>query len=340
MKIRAKLIGGFFIVVAMGITLGVVGFYSIRQISASAAYIRSRTGIKSNISSILGSHYVWRHGLTEKVYAGKEFTGSLDSTACSLGKWLSGDVKEVRDPEVLEYIKQIVEPHRTIHNKAGDIIRYLDNGETDAALRMFREDVSPTALEVFTKKKKMDARYDGILDENTQNIYDLGARSERIIIIVIIVALILGVVLALTITSAIVKPIVKVAGVLKIVADGDLTQNTNVSTKDEVGDLLHDFNFMVEKIRSLVGTIKYRINGLNHTSFELSVNMGNTSTAVRQISSNLDNMKNLMVKQENGAVEAGKAVEDIKGNIDSLKKMIEEQTESVNMSSSAIEEMT
>jgi methyl-accepting chemotaxis protein len=68
--------------------------------------------------------------------------------------------------------------------------------------------------------------------------------------------------------------------------------------------------------------------------------MGKTSTAVQQISSNLDNMENLMVKQENGAEEAGRAVSDIKENIDSLNKMIEEQTESVNMSSTAIEEMT
>jgi methyl-accepting chemotaxis protein/ActR/RegA family two-component response regulator len=51
-------------------------------------------------------------------------------------------------------------------------------------------------------------------------------------------------------------------------------------------------------------------------------------------------MKSLMVKQENGAEEAGKAVEDIKVNIDNLNRMIEEQTESVNISSSAIEEMT
>jgi methyl-accepting chemotaxis protein len=68
--------------------------------------------------------------------------------------------------------------------------------------------------------------------------------------------------------------------------------------------------------------------------------MDKTSTAVQQITSNLDNMKTLMIKQENSAEEAGRAVGDIKTNIDSLKKMIEEQTESVNRSSSAIEEMT
>jgi methyl-accepting chemotaxis protein len=154
MKIRAKLFGGFFIVIAIGITLGVVGYYSIRQITSTSADIRRRTGIKSNVSSILGSHYVWRHGLTEKVYAGTAFTGSLDSTACSLGKWLNGDVKEVRDPEVLEYIKQIVEPHRVIHSKAGDIIRHFDNAETDAAVKIFKEEVLPTTQDVISLLQK------------------------------------------------------------------------------------------------------------------------------------------------------------------------------------------
>jgi methyl-accepting chemotaxis protein len=136
------------------------------------------------------------------------------------------------------------------------------------------------------------------------------------------------------------RPILRVAEALKDISEGDLTRSINVDTKDEIGDLARDFNYSTEKIKNLVGTIKYKINGLNHTSFELSANMEKTSAAVRQISSNLDNMENLMVKQENGAEEAGKAVGDIKENIDSLNRIIEEQTESVNISSSSIEEMT
>ena len=136
------------------------------------------------------------------------------------------------------------------------------------------------------------------------------------------------------------KPIITVANTLKVVAEGDLTKKVDISTKDEIGGLAHDFNFTITKIRDLINTIKYKINGLSHTSYELSVNMGKTSTAVSQITSNLDNMKNVMVKQENNTNVAGKAVNDIKENIDSLEKMIEQQTQSVNVSPSAIEQMT
>jgi len=163
---------------------------------------------------------------------------------------------------------------------------------------------------------------------------------KRIIVIAIGLLLVSILLTSLSSKFVIVKPIVNVADTLKIVAEGDLTKTINITTKDEIGDLASDFNFTMEKIRSLVSAIKYKINGLNHTSFELSVNMGETSMAVMEISSNLDNMENLMVKQENGAEEAGRAVGNIKESIDNLRKMIEEQTESVNMSSSAIEEMT
>jgi methyl-accepting chemotaxis protein len=120
----------------------------------------------------------------------------------------------------------------------------------------------------------------------------------------------------------------------------DLTRRISICSVDELGTIAGMVNVFCDHLGGGIGTIKDKINGLNHTSFELSVNMGKMSTAVEQISSNLDSMKNLMVKQENGAEEAGKAVGDIKNNIDSLKRIIEEQTDSVNRSSSAIEEMT
>ncbi|WP_461247916.1 methyl-accepting chemotaxis protein [Treponema sp. R6D11] len=120
----------------------------------------------------------------------------------------------------------------------------------------------------------------------------------------------------------------------------DLTKRISICSVDELGTIAGMINDFCDHLGGGIGTIKYKINGLNHTSFELSINMGKTSSAVEQITLNLDNMKNLMVKQEGGAEEAGRAVGVIKENIGSLKKIIEEQTESVNMSSSAIEEMT
>jgi methyl-accepting chemotaxis protein len=69
----------------------VVGFYSNTKFTSASKDVLRLAEIRTSISSILSSHNIWRHGLSETVYTGAAFTGSLDSTACSLGKWLVGD---------------------------------------------------------------------------------------------------------------------------------------------------------------------------------------------------------------------------------------------------------
>jgi methyl-accepting chemotaxis protein len=159
-------------------------------------------------------------------------------------------------------------------------------------------------------------------------------------IIIAAISIILSAIIIFVVLDRTTKPIGIVADTLKIAAEGDLTKQVNVNTNDEIGGLAKDFNFTMNKIKGLINAIKYKINGLANTSYELSVNTGKTSAAVNQITSNLDNMKTLMVKQESSTGVAGKAVNNIKENIDSLKEMIMSQTDSVNVSSSAIEQMT
>jgi len=216
----------------------------------------------------------------------------------------------------------------------------LQKGDREYARRLAYGDLK----NLYTKhRKSVDQVVLGATEkhEKTEKIAAITIQRDTKTLFTIALAVIaVAVILSLAIRFSIVKPIVIVANTLKIVAEGDLTRSLNVDSKDEIGNLAHDFNFTTGKIRTLIKTIKYKISGLEHTSFELSENMDKTTDAVQKISSNLDGMRTLMVQQENGAEEAGKAVDDIKINIDSLKKKIEEQTESVDRSSSAIEEMT
>jgi len=118
----------------------------------------------------------------------------------------------------------------------------------------------------------------------------------------------------------IVNPIVRVARVIKIVAKGDLTCKTDVSTNDEIGDLANDFNYMVANMKGLIETMRNKVNALTNTGF--------------------DGMKSKMSRQEESAAEVNKAVQKIKDNIDRMNKQIDEQSSSINTSSSAVEEMT
>ena len=64
------------------------------------------------------AHYKWSSGLSSALYAGIEFEGTMDPTACVLGKWLYGDLN-TDDPLVIEKRNQIEPMHKELHESAG-----------------------------------------------------------------------------------------------------------------------------------------------------------------------------------------------------------------------------
>ena len=152
----------------------------------------------------------------------------------------------------------------------------------------------------------------------------------------------IGLVVAFLVGISIAKPVKRVSQTLRDISEGegDLTKTIVLHSKDEVGDLAIYFNKTLGSIRSLVGVIKYKVNALTNTGYELSVNMDRTSKSVDEISANFENIKDLENKQEKGSTEVGRALENIKNSIENQNKLITEQSGSVSTSSSAIEEMT
>ena len=340
MKIRAKLFSGFFIVVVIGVFLGVLGLISSESLVSLSDDVMESAVTRSSISSILNSHYVWRHGLSETVHSGAVFTGSLDSTACSLGRWLvSDEARAITDPEIRQMMEMIVEPHHLIHTRAGEIINLLGRGEQEQATRIFTNEVLPVTLSVITDLEVMQERYGVLLNDKISEIYSTGTTYEYLIIVLIVASVIVSIFLTLFITSKISKPIVQAADIIKIAANGDLTQSININTKDEVGDLSRDFNFTMEKIKNLVLGIKNEANSLSEIGSSLSNDMTETAAAMNEISANIQSIKTRMVSQSASVTETNATMEQIAGNIDKLNDHVERQTSNVSQSSSAIEQM-
>jgi len=340
MKIRIKLFGGFFIVVSIGLVLGIVGYYSNAKLTASSKHILELSEVRVTITSILNAHLIWRQGLTDAVYTGSEFTGSLNSSTCSLGKYLnSEEVKKMTDPESIALLQQVIEPHRFIHSKAGEIVNHIENGETQDAFKKLKDDVSPNTMIVIYDLEKIETRYGDLLNDIIIENNNLGIRSQRIIIVVIIIAIIVSVILALYITSSITKPILKVVDALKIAAQGDLTKAIDVNTKDEIGDLTKNISFTLDNIKSLVHLIKKQAGVLSEIGTGLSGNMNKTAAAINEITANIQSIKGRVINQSASVTQTNATMEQVVVNINKLNGHVETQSNNISMASSAIEEM-
>jgi methyl-accepting chemotaxis protein len=141
----------------------------------------------------------------------------------------------------------------------------------------------------------------------------------------LVVAGVVGLI-AVWIAGQISRPLVQSAKVLEKVANGDLTQKVNVTTKDEVGVLGNAVNKLTENFRSVIQNIMQGTQTLTASSTQL------TSTAD-------DLTQNAQGTTQQSATVAA-AAEEMATNMHSMAGSTEEMSTNVKTVAAAIEEMT
>lgn len=143
------------------------------------------------------------------------------------------------------------------------------------------------------------------------------------------------------ISVGLVRPIAAVVKALKEIAqgDGDLTVKLPVTGNDEITDLSEYFNQTISKIGTSLKSVGDSSLIMQNIGDELASNMGETASAIHQISANITSVKQQTITQAASVNETTATVEEIIRTIRQLNSNIENQAASVAESSSAIEEM-
>ena len=163
----------------------------------------------------------------------------------------------------------------------------------------------------------------------------------RFTIVLAAIAVVTSALIVFFVLSRTTKPIVRVAGTLKDISEGegDLTRSIAVNSKDEIGDLALYFNKTLEKIKNLVLKIKNEAAKLSDVGNELASNMTETAAAIKQITANIQSIKVRVINQSASVTETNATMEQVVTNINKLNGHVENQSGNISQASSAIEEM-
>jgi methyl-accepting chemotaxis protein len=161
----------------------------------------------------------------------------------------------------------------------------------------------------------------------------------KISLIITAVVLLAAVAAAFLIARSISNPVKNMAEVVSSLGEGDLTVQANIDRKDEIGDMAKVFNGTLDKVKTLVLTIKNQSDSLSNIGTELASNMTETAAAINEITANIDSIKGRVMNQSASVTETNATMEQISANIEKLNGHVDHQSESVARSSSAVEEM-
>jgi methyl-accepting chemotaxis protein len=173
---------------------------------------------------------------------------------------------------------------------------------------------------------------------------EAGAVKDELValLVALVVASILGAIaLSVVIARAIAKPLKLAAKEFRSLAEGDadLTVAIEMRQKDEIGDLIEDFNAFIAKLRAIVSQMKTAQAELAAIGRDLGQSSARTSEAAALIAERTDASRSKIEYQAASVSESSSAVEQIAKNIENLDRLISTQAVGVSQASASIEEM-
>ena len=136
-----------------------------------------------------------------------------------------------------------------------------------------------------------------------------------------------------------VRPIQNSIPVLEKIAHGDFTVRLPVRGNNEITCMFEHLNETIAKIGSSIKSVGDGSKVMQSIGDELSSNMTETASAINEITSNIDGVKQQTLSQAASVTETSSTVEEIIRTIEQLNGSIETQAASVAQSSASIEEM-
>ncbi|MBQ6566491.1 MAG: HAMP domain-containing protein [Treponema sp.] len=137
------------------------------------------------------------------------------------------------------------------------------------------------------------------------------------------------------------KPLRTVRDTIHGIATGnaDLTRRIEVSSGNEIGQVVQGFNQFTGKLQDIIREVKTSKNELGIAGSDMAASAQDTASAINQIIANIDSFGHQIDNQKKSVDQTAGAVDEISANVDSLNKMIEGQSGGVSQASAAVEQM-
>ena len=316
--------------------------YNIFRIQGLEATNTQANSLLDRANKAETAHYKWSSGLSNALYAGAEFTGSIDPTTCVLGQWLYGDAG-TEDAAVLALRSQIEPIHKEIHESATYVLDLLSTNPTQA------RDYYQTTIQ--GNLQSLVGQLDQIIERTTVISNESAAKVEQTIYLMQIpcpVCLALSLVcligLILFVLKEVIRPILLITECSKPLQEGRLAVDISYSSNNELGEMAETLKQSLARIESYVADINRVMDHLSRGDFDvttsipfvgdfrsieesidsltanLSSTMASISQAEQRISGNAEQLSSSSQSLAQGATEQASAVEEMYATLDDLSR--------------------
>ncbi len=353
-KIGTRIGSGFGVVIAIVIALGLFAYFKVGNIEKSANQIAQNSlpstylvgELKSGVSMnyILVSQHVQAAGKPEK----EELESQILSTRTKNSDVLAAVDKLILTEQGRVLLESLKSSRQSFAATTDEILRAsrlgTDAGNKEAA-ETLRQRLNPIFRKVVEDSENLVNFKKSSGEKESLEVQGDVSSARTGILIGIVVAVIIAVFITLFIVRAITSPLAVAAGFVDAISKGDLSHNIEVTSKDELGQMLNALNLMVDNLRRTMTEVTEAAKnvaegseGMSSTADQLSQGSSEQAAAAEESTSAMEQMAASVQQNSENARQTDKiassAAEDGKLSGDAVSRTVsamKEVAEKINI---------
>ncbi len=318
---------------SVAMTINILSLESSQKVNAQASDLLSKA------QSAETAHYRWSTNLSNALYAGTQFTGSMDPTTCELGKWLYSDI-ETDDQMVMSLRAQIEPLHKELHQSASTALGM----STTQAQQYYQTTIQSNLTTLVGLLEQVVERGAAINNDATTRMETTIKFMHATSIIGLGLSLIALISLVVYVSSYVVKPILQITQASQPLQEGLLELDLGYSSQNELGQLastlersmdrihsyvedinrimgeLSDGNFDVHTSQRFIGDFRSIEESIDSFTGNISAAFGHIQQAEQRVSGNAEQLSSSSQSLAQGATEQASEVEGLYATLDNLSK--------------------
>ncbi len=288
------------------------------------------------------AHYKWASNLSNALYAGAEFTGSTDPTACTLGQWIYGS-EEISDPAISSLRSELEPLHKEIHESATHVLSLLKTSPAQAQ-NYYQETILSNITTLVGKLDKIVEMETTANNDGLARMHTMILQMQLVCFLCLVLALFCLISLVTYVGKHVVKPILLITDRARPLQAGRLDLQMDYQSENELGELAKTLEDSVGLIHSYVEDINRIMAQLSQGDFDVSTStryigdfqsiessissftstisdtLGSIIHTQGRVSSNAGQLSSGAQALAQGATEQASAVEELYATLDDLSK--------------------
>ena len=307
--------------------------FNIFRIEATQASAAQANTLLDRAQRAEAAHYKWASNLSNALYAGTEFSGSIDPTTCVLGQWLYGEAG-TEDAEVLALREKLEPLHKELHASATQVLEQLKTDPKDAQA-YFQETIQGNLGTLVGLLDQVIERGASLTAESQEKLETTILIMHLTSLVCLILALACLISLVLYVLHKVVRPIIRITESSRPIQEGRLDLELTYDSADELGDLSRTLRDSMSLIHGYVADINRVMSELSQGNFDVAT----SSTFIGDFHTIQTSIDSLTVTLSSTLAQIAQAEQHISGNADQLSSSSQALAQGATEQASSVEEM-